>query len=125
MRGHWVGTLALAAAVVSAPALAQTPKSEQHPKQFSGVAAHYSKGYRGKTAAGDRYDPEKFTAAHKTLPFGTRLRVTDKRTGRSVEVVVNDRGPFTRGRVLDLSLAAAKELGMLDHGLLHVTADIQ
>jgi rare lipoprotein A len=89
------------------------------------VAAYYDKGYKGKTAAGERYDPAKFTAAHKTLPFGTRLRVTDKRSGRSVDVVVNDRGPFTRGRVLDLSLAAAKELGMIDRGLTHVTADIQ
>ncbi|HEY6834721.1 MAG TPA: septal ring lytic transglycosylase RlpA family protein [Pseudolabrys sp.] len=122
MRGHWVGALALAATVVATPALAQ---AAQHPKQFSGVAAYYDKGYKGKTARGDHYDPEKFTAAHKTLPFGTRLRITDKRTGRSVDVVVNDRGPFTNGRVLDLSLAAAKQLDMIDRGLTNVTADIQ
>jgi rare lipoprotein A len=71
------------------------------------------------------YDPHKFTAAHRTLPFGTRLKVTDRRTGRSVEVTVNDRGPFTRGRVLDLSLAAAKQLRMLDRGLVRVTADVE
>jgi rare lipoprotein A len=122
MRGHWVGALVLAAVVLGGPSWAQAP---QHPKQFSGVAAYYDKGYKGKTSAGERYDPEKFTAAHKTLPFGTRLRITDKRSGRSVDVVVNDRGPFTKGRVLDLSLAAAKQLGMIDHGLTHVTADIQ
>jgi rare lipoprotein A len=56
------------------------------------------------------------------LPFGTHVRVTDSKTGRSVEVVINDRGPFTRGRVIDLSLAAAKELRMIDRGLARVTA---
>ena len=95
------------------------------PREFSGVAAYYDKNYHGRTAAGDQYDPEKLTAAHRTLPFGTRLKVTDRKTGRSVEVVVNDRGPFTRGRVLDLSLAAARELRMLDRGLAHVTASVE
>jgi rare lipoprotein A len=92
--------------------------------QFSGVAAYYDPNYQGRTAAGERYDPHKFTAAHRSLPFGTRLRVTDRATGRSVEVTVNDRGPFTRGRVLDLSLAAAKELRMLKRGLARVTASV-
>lgn len=92
---------------------------------FSGVAAYYDKNYHGRTAAGVPYDPRKFTAAHRTLPFGTRLKVTDRRTGRSVEVTVNDRGPFTRGRVLDLSLAAARQLHMLDRGLVRVTADVE
>jgi rare lipoprotein A len=112
---------------VGAPAFAQAVKDapQNRTRQFSGVAAYYDNGYRGKTAAGERYDPHKFTAAHKTLPFGTRLRVTDKHSGRSVDVVINDRGPFTRGRVLDLSLAAAKQLDMIDRGLTQVTADIQ
>jgi rare lipoprotein A len=90
--------------------------------QFTGIAAYYSPGYSGRTARGDRYDPAKFTAAHRTLPFGTRLRVSDPRSRRSVIVVVNDRGPFTKGRVLDLSLAAAKALHMTGRGLLRVTA---
>lgn len=94
-------------------------------REFSGVAAYYDKNYHGRTAAGDQYDPEKLTAAHRTLPFGTRLKVTDRKTGRSVEVVVNDRGPFTRGRVLDLSLAAAKQLRILGRGLAHVTASVE
>ena len=85
----------------------------------------YLKNYRSCTAAGEQYDPRKFTAAHRTLPFGTRLKVTDRKSGRSVEVVVNDRGPFTRGRVLDLSLAAAKELHMLGRGLARVTASVE
>ena len=96
-----------------------------NPRQFSGVAAYYDVDYSGRTANGQRYDPTKLTAAHRTLPFGTRLRVTDPRSHRSVVVVVNDRGPFTRGRVLDLSLAAAKALRMTGRGLIKVTAVIE
>lgn len=92
--------------------------------QFSGVAAYYDTHYHGRTASGATYNPALYTAAHKTLPFGTRLHVTDARSGRSVEVVVNDRGPFTRGRVLDLSLAAAKQLQMINRGLARVTASV-
>jgi rare lipoprotein A len=94
-------------------------------KQFSGVAAFYDHDYSGQTACGERYDPKKFTAAHRTLPFGTRLRVTNTQTHRSVVVTINDRGPFTEGRVLDLSLAAAKSLHMIDSGLVKVTATVQ
>lgn len=97
----------------------------ESPRQFSGVAAFYSTNYSGRTACGERYDPKKYTAAHRSLPFGTRLRITDPRSQRSVIVVVNDRGPFTRGRVLDLSLAAAKALHMIDRGLMKVTANIE
>jgi peptidoglycan lytic transglycosylase len=95
------------------------------PRGFSGVAAYYSSDYSGRTACGERYDPKKYTAAHRSLPFGTRLRVTDPKSRRSVVVVVNDRGPFTRGRVLDLSLAAAKALRMMDRGLMKVTAVVE
>jgi len=94
-------------------------------RQFTGIAAYYSTDYSGRTARGDRYDPAKFPAAHRSLPFGTRLRVTDPRSKRSVVVVVNDRGPFTKGRVLDLSLAAAKALNMTGRGLLNVTAVVE
>ena len=97
----------------------------QSASQFTGIAAYYSTDYSGRTARGDRYDPAKFTAAHRSLPFGTRLRVTDPRSKRSVVVVVNDRGPFTKGRVLDLSLAAAKALNMTGRGLLNVTAVVE
>ena len=93
--------------------------------QFTGIAAYYSSDYSGRTACGDMYDPKKFTAAHRSLPFGTRLRVTDPRSRRTVVVVVNDRGPFTKGRVLDLSLAAAKALHMTGRGLLKVTAAVE
>jgi len=97
----------------------------QSARQFTGVAAYYSTDYSGRTACGDKYDPKKFTAAHRSLPFGTRLRVTDPRSQRSIVVVVNDRGPFTKGRVLDLSLAAAKALNMTGRGLLKVTAAVE
>ena len=97
----------------------------QPPHQFTGVAAYYSTEYSGRTARGDKYDPTKFTAAHRSLPFGTRLRVVDPRSQRSVVVVVNDRGPFSKGRVLDLSLAAAKAVHMTGRGLLKVTAVVE
>jgi rare lipoprotein A len=93
--------------------------------KLSGIASFYGTNYSGRTARGERYDPNKFTAAHRTMPFGTRLRVTDTRSRRSVVVVINDRGPFIRGRVLDLSLAAAKELRMTDRGLLKVIAAVE
>lgn len=88
--------------------------------EFSGKAAFYS--HHGKTANGSAFNPNGFTAAHRTLPFGTRLRVTDPRTGRSVIVTVTDRGPFGRGRVLDVSLGAARALGMMARGVIYVHA---
>jgi rare lipoprotein A len=113
----WVAAgLALACGIASAEA------ATQGPKRFTGVAAFYDTNYKGRTASGEAYDPNKFTAAHRTLPFGTHLRVTDPKTRRSVVVVVNDRGPFTKGRVIDLSLAAAKALRMIGRGLIKVTA---
>jgi len=98
--------------------------AEHKAHQFSGVAAYYDHHYTGRTASGTRYDPNRLTAAHRTLPFGTRVRVTDRKTGRSVEVVITDRGPFNKGRVIDLSLAAAKELHMINRGLPRVTASV-
>jgi len=94
-------------------------------KQFSGVASFYDKDYQGKTASGSRYDSNKMTCAHRTLPFGTRLSVTDPRSHRVVTVVVNDRGPFVKGRVLDLSYSAAQALRMTGRGLMTVTAAVQ
>ncbi len=92
---------------------------------FSGSAAYYSEDYKGRTASGADYDPTKFTCAHRTLPFGTRLRVTDRRSHRSVVVVVTDRGPFNKGRTIDLSLAAAKVLRMTGRGVIAVTATVE
>ena len=117
---NWMAAgLTLACCLTSGGTFAQSAR------QFSGVAAFYSTDYAGRTACGERYDPKKYTAAHRSLPFGTHLRVTDPRSHRSVVVVVNDRGPFNKGRVLDLSLAAAKALQMTDRGVIKVTAVVQ
>lgn len=78
------------------------------------VSAYYSQGRR--TANGDRFNPHGMTAAHRTLPFGTQLTVSNPRTGKSVSVVVNDRGPFVKGVSLDLSLGAAEAIGMRGTG---------
>jgi rare lipoprotein A len=115
----------VAASLVLACGLAGGNASAKDPQQFSGIAAHYTKDYEGKVASGETYDPKKLTAAHRTLPFGTRVRVTDAKTKRSVDVVVNDRGPFNKKFVIDLSLAAAKELGMTESGKTEVTAAVQ
>ena len=77
-----------------------------------------------ETASGERFDKHQLSAAHPTLPFGTRLRVTNVRNGRYVTVRVNDRGPFVKGRVVDLTLAAAEALGMVNEGIAEVTLDI-
>ena len=100
------------------------PASAQGAKKFSGTATFYTESFEGKTASGAVYDPAKLTAAHRTLPFGTRLHVTDAKTHRSVTVVVNDRGPFVKGRVLDLSHAAAKALHMPERGVIEMTATV-
>lgn len=81
----------------------------------TGKASYYRHGKY--TANGERFNPRDFTAAHRTLPFGTRVLVTHVRTGKSVIVRINDRGPFTRGRIIDLSLAAAQSLGMTASGV--------
>jgi rare lipoprotein A len=69
-----------------------------------------------RTASGDRMNPSAMTAAHKTLPFGTKVNVVDQRTGKSIRVTINDRGPFVKGRIIDLSKAAATKLGFRNAG---------
>jgi rare lipoprotein A len=87
-----------------------------------GLASFYTEGTQ--TASGERFDTHELTAAHPTLPFGTRLRVTNVATGRSVTVRVNDRGPFGPGRVVDVSYAAAETLGMVGGGIAKVKLDV-
>ena len=100
------------------------PAQAQRTTTFSGKAAYYDPDYKGKTASGEPYDGTRFTAAHKTLPFGTQVRVIDVKTGRSTVVTINDRGPFTKGRDIDLSLAAAKAIGMIERGVIAIRAEI-
>ncbi len=79
----------------------------------SGKASWYGPGFLGRrTASGERFNTNDLTAAHKTLPFGTRVRVTNKKTGQSVVVRINDRGPYAHGRVIDLSKASARSIGI-------------
>uniref|UniRef100_A0A0C1NAJ9 Probable endolytic peptidoglycan transglycosylase RlpA n=1 Tax=Tolypothrix bouteillei VB521301 TaxID=1479485 RepID=A0A0C1NAJ9_9CYAN len=92
---------------------------------LQGMASWY--GYDGsgnRTATGERYNPEGLTAAHRSLPFGTRVRVTNTRNGRSVVVRINDRGPFIRGRVIDLSAGAARILGVMSTGIAPVRIEV-
>jgi rare lipoprotein A len=91
------------------------------PGSSHGVASFYSDT---ETASGEKFDKNELTAAHPTLPFGTKLRVTDVSSGRFVTVRVNDRGPFVRGRVVDISPSAAEALGMVDKGLANVRLDV-
>jgi rare lipoprotein A len=88
----------------------------------SGIASYYTEGTR--TASGERFDTRELTAAHPTLPFGTRLRVTNVASGRSVTVRVNDRGPYVPGRVVDVSYSAAESLGMIGRGVAKVKLDV-
>lgn len=87
----------------------------------SGDASWYGPGFHGKrTASGERYNQRAMTAAHKTLPFGTMLKVTNSDNGKSVVVRINDRGPFVRGRIVDLSKSAAERIGMMGPGVARV-----
>jgi rare lipoprotein A len=90
----------------------------------SGLASFY--GYEGgtRTANGERYNPGSLTAAHRTLPFGTRVRVTNASNGRSVVVRINNRGPFIGGRVIDLSTAAASRIGLTSRGVGQVNIQV-
>ena len=96
-----------AGVIVLAPI--QTEAAERR-SAHSGVASHYSLAGR-MTANGERANPRGMTAAHRSLPFGTRVRVTNRRNGRTIVVRINDRGPFIRGRVIDLTTSGARALG--------------
>lgn len=89
---------------------------------FSGMASYYGNESGSKTASGARFNQNAMTCAHRSLPFGTKLRVSHG--GRSVVVTVNDRGPFVRGRVLDLSTGAARAVGLTGAGVGRVTAEV-
>lgn len=91
----------------------------------SGIASWYGDPFHGRrTASGEVYDMDGLSAAHQTLPLGTRILVENRDNGRRLELRVNDRGPFARGRILDLSRAAARELGVIGPGTAHVTITV-
>ncbi|MGH9456034.1 MAG: septal ring lytic transglycosylase RlpA family protein [Thermoanaerobaculia bacterium] len=117
--------LAVLAALAMHACVTARPRAEQPPERFSGMASWYGEEFAGRTTAnGEIFDPLKLTAAHRTLPFGTMLDVTNPTTGKSVRVRINDRGPFVGDRVLDVSYAAAMELGMVDAGVARLEARI-
>jgi len=90
-----------------------------------GRVSHYGDEFAGKkTANGEIFDPDGLTMAHRTLPFGTRVRVTNLENQRSVEVVVNDRGPAVAGRIADLSRAAAARIGMIADGVVDAMLEV-
>lgn len=90
-----------------------------------GAASYYGREFHGgATASGEKFDMNALTAAHKTLPFGTRVRVTNLANKKSVVVRINDRGPFVKGRIIDLSYAAAKKIGMVEAGVVRVEISV-
>lgn len=107
----------------------QASKAERQAKPQGkvekGQASYYADKFHGRaTASGEKYDKRKFTGAHRTLPFGTVVRVTNTATGQSVDVRINDRGPFKAGRVVDVSRAAAEKLGMIQAGVINCTVQV-
>ena len=102
------------------------PLLSSHGFREQGIASWYGPGFHGKlTANGERYDMYAMTAAHKTLPFGTRVRVTNLENGKSIVVRINDRGPFVGNRVIDLSRTGAERIGMLTKGIAPVRLETQ
>ena len=112
-------TLTLASLFIAGSALFSAPVAQAEPTETSGKviqngqASWYGPGFHGrKTASGETFNTHEMTAAHRTLPFGTKVRVVNKRTGKSVVVRINDRGPYAHGRVIDLSKASAQAIGL-------------
>jgi rare lipoprotein A len=146
IRGRWIRAAAAAATALAlcafAEASAPSPLSDELSATLdaedavfaseaelqllgSGRASYYADKFDGRrTASGEIFDQDALTAAHRTLPMGSLVKVTCEKTGRSVTVRVNDRGPFTGSRVIDVSKAAARELGMLNAGLTDVTLEL-
>ena len=96
-----------------------------HPHVQIGISSYYGKKFHKKrTASGQIFDMHKISAAHKTLPLGTRIRVTNLKNGRSLTMTIIDRGPFVKGRILDVSYKAAKKLGFVNQGTTKVRIDV-
>jgi rare lipoprotein A len=111
----------LTALLTAAPAWAGSFGDDGYPPSKAGHASFYGSEFAGhRTASGDRFDPNALTAAHRTLPLGTKVRVTNLHNGRSVLVTITDRGPYVRNREIDLSAGAARELKMVNRGVAQV-----
>ena len=119
----------IAALVVTVAALGPVANAIAHPTTpaatVKGLASWYGDAHHGRrTASGEPFDQEALTAAHPTLPFGTVVRVTNLRNGKTVDVRVNDRGPVIAGRIIDLSRAAARAIGSIGRGIVPVRLDV-
>ncbi len=117
--------LALSAIAIVLSSCGTTYTSTSYEDELDGMASYYAHEFHGrKTSNGEIYDMNSFTAAHRTLPFNSVVRVTNLDNDRSVEVRINDRGPFKSGRVIDLSYKAALEIGLIAHGTAPVSIEI-
>jgi rare lipoprotein A len=119
--------LAIAPLVIASLAVCSTrpPVRETPPYKATGLASYYGKKFHGRrTASGERFNMHAMTAAHRNFKFGTRVNVTNLKNKRSVTVRINDRGPFARGRIIDLSYAAAKKIGMVADGVVRVKIEL-
>ncbi len=112
----------ISAAAILSPSMASAEPSNEAGRVIqSGRASWYGPGFHGRrTASGETFNTNELTAAHRTLPFGTRVRVVNKKTGKSVVVRINDRGPYAHGRVIDLSRASAQAIVILGVGSVDV-----
>jgi len=130
LQGCWTSTISNSSLLSSRSNFVQLASREPPlfiatPIVHVGPASWYGPGFSGrKTASGEIFDETKFTAAHKTMPLGAKARVTHLENGTSVDVVINDRGPYIDGRMIDLSQAAAKALGMIGNGVAKVRVEL-
>ncbi len=125
-----VVTCVLVAGCVSSPRFtsdrAAAPPETVNGYVEEGLASYYAEDFHGRnTSSGEKYDMNEMTAAHRTLPFGTMVKVTNLETGKYVIVRINDRGPFKDDRIIDLSLEAAKRLECVGHGTVRVRIEVQ
>ena len=121
-RGSTGDFMRIVFALLSCVAAASFLLPDAASAQTRGKAAYYA--HPGHTANGEVFQPSALTAAHRTLPFGTRVRVTNTHNGRAVVVRINDRGPFNGGRIIDLSRGAAEAIGMIDRGIATVQLEV-
>jgi rare lipoprotein A len=124
-RGSWILAATVLSVAFGAGGCASTRALSPGPAATMGTASYYGRELAGRrTASGEVYHTSRLTAAHRTLPFGTRVRVTNLDNGRQVVVRINDRGPFRKGRIIDVSYAAARELGLIAPGTARVRLDV-
>ena len=112
-------------ALAAAGCAGSRPAEDLLDRLQTGIASYYAHKFHGRTtASGAIYDENAMTAAHPALPFGTRVRVTNRENGRSVVLLINDRGPFIKGRIIDVSFRAARELDFVRQGLVEVRVEV-